>query len=50
MCLVTLLSEYANYPCNLRPPPSEPSTPNGKPPQPIIKQPTPSHKRPFPKM
>ena len=26
---LSLLPVHANYPCNLRPPPSEPNTPNG---------------------
>ena len=48
MCLVALLPVHANYPCILRPPLSEPSTPNGKAPQPIVKQPTPNHKMSLP--
>ena len=48
MSLVALLPVHANYPCILRPLPSEPNPPNGKPPQPIVKQPTPNHKMSLP--
>ena len=48
MSLVALLPVHANYPCILRPLPSEPNPPKGKPPQPIVKQPTPSHKMSLP--
>ena len=48
MHLVALHPVHANYPCILRPPPSELNTLNGKPPKCIVKQPTPSHKRSLP--
>ena len=43
MSLVALLPVHTDYPCILRPLPSEPNPLNGKPPQPIVKKPTPSH-------
>ena len=46
--LVALLPVHANYPCILRPPPSEPTKLNSSHPQPIVPPPMPSHKTSHP--
>ena len=48
MSLVALLLVHANYPCILRPPPSEPNPPNGNPLNPSSNTQCLATKRPYP--